>query len=65
MLGSAHSVWFKEENEIILENNMVVKESEVPREINPDGVPVAICVWVMLSIIACLIIMVRTRRRKR
>ncbi|EOO11295.1 hypothetical protein [Bacillus cereus] len=58
-------MWFKEENEMILDNNVVVKESEVPREINLDGVPIEILIWVFLSIIACLIIMVRTRRRKR
>jgi len=59
------SPWFKEENEIILENNAVVKESEVPKEINLDGVPIEILIWILLSMIACLIIMVRTRRRKR
>ncbi|PEV64080.1 hypothetical protein CN434_25065 [Bacillus thuringiensis] len=59
------SPWFKEENEIILENNVVVKESEVPKEINLDGVPIEILIWILLSMIACLIIMVRTRRRKR
>lgn len=58
------SPWFKEENEIILENNVVVKESEVPREINLDGVPMEILIWVLLSMIACLIIMVRTRRKR-
>ncbi|PFT50893.1 MULTISPECIES: hypothetical protein [Bacillus cereus group] len=58
------SPWFKEENEIILDNNVVVKESEVPKEINLDGVPIEILIWVLLSIIACLIIMVRTRRKR-
>ncbi|HDR4373440.1 TPA: hypothetical protein QCP80_003270 [Bacillus cereus] len=57
------SPWFKEENEIILDNNVVVKESEVPKEINLDGVPIEILIWILLSMIACLIIMVRMRRR--
>ncbi|MGG3045656.1 hypothetical protein ABEO76_21255 [Bacillus anthracis] len=58
------SPWFKEENEIILDNNVVVKESEVPKEINLDGVPIEILIWILLSIIACLIIMVRMRRKR-
>ncbi|MDM5370446.1 hypothetical protein QUF96_02420 [Bacillus bombysepticus] len=57
------SPWFKEENEIILDNNVVVKESEVPKEINLDGIPIEILIWILLSMIACLIIMVRMRRR--